>query len=92
MTTHNVQHDLGREKQELDRYLKARMEWDDRYGSARMQALNWRYLSFFLLGLLMLRLATHPIFLAPAFIWCLLGGYQLLLRHHHRFMLARPSL
>ena len=45
-----------------------------------------------LLGLLMLRLATHPIFLAPAFIWCLLGGYQLLLRHHHRFMLARPSL
>lgn len=54
MTTHNVQHDLGREQQELDRYLKARMEWDDRYGSARIQALNWRYLSFFLLGLLML--------------------------------------
>lgn len=57
---------------------------------------QWLYESrpfaLILLGLLLLRLATHPIFLAPAFIWCLLGGYQLLLRHHHRFMPARPSL
>jgi len=55
-TTVAIQEDLNREKQEVDRYLKARMEWDDRYGNARVQALNWRYLSFFLLGLLMLAL------------------------------------
>ena len=55
-TSMEIQEDLNREKQELDRYLKARIEWDDRYGNARQQALNWRYLSFFLLGLLMLSL------------------------------------
>lgn len=54
MNEQGIQHDLDKEKQETERYLKARMEWDDRYGSARTQALNWRYLSFFLLGLLML--------------------------------------
>jgi len=56
MRTHEVQADLDNEKQEVARYLKARMEWDNRYGSARIQALNWRYLSFFLMGLLMLSL------------------------------------
>lgn len=54
MASFDIQTDLDREEQEVQRYLKARMEWDDRYGSARTQALNWRYLSFLLLGLLML--------------------------------------
>lgn len=49
-----------------------------------------RPFALILLGVLMLRLSTHPVFLIPALIWCLLGGRQLLLRHHHRFMLARP--
>ena len=52
----DIQTDLDREQQEVQRYLQARMEWDDRYGSARAQALNWRYLSFLLLGLLLLAL------------------------------------
>lgn len=55
---------------------------------------HWLYESrpfaLLLLGVLMLRLSTHPVFLIPALIWCLLGGYQLLRRHHHRFLLARP--
>ena len=49
-----------------------------------------RPFALILLGLLMLRLATHPVFLIPALIWCLLGGYQLLQRHHHRFLHSRP--
>ena len=56
MNSFDIQPDLDREEQEVQRYLKARMEWDDRYGSARTQALNWRYLSFLLMGLLMLTL------------------------------------
>ncbi|MCH7375917.1 hypothetical protein MM182_11090 [Aeromonas sp. MR19] len=48
-----------------------------------------RPFALILLGLLMLRLATHPIFLAPALVWCLLGGYQLLQRHYSRIVLAR---
>ncbi|HAU4929125.1 hypothetical protein [Aeromonas hydrophila] len=48
-----------------------------------------RPFALILLGLLMLRLATHPVFLAPAFVWCLLGGYQLLQRHYNRIVLAR---
>ena len=54
MTDVDIQSDLNREAQEVKRYLKARMEWDDRYGSARTQALNWRYLAFLLAGLLVL--------------------------------------
>lgn len=54
MQTHDIQTDLQREQQEQQRYLKARMEWDDRYGNARRQALNWRYVTFLLLGLLLL--------------------------------------
>ena len=53
MTDVDIQSDLNREAQEVKRYLKARMEWDDRYGSARTQALNWRYLAFLLAGLLL---------------------------------------
>ena len=53
----------------------------------------WRYESrpfaLILLGLLMLRLAPHPVFVAPALAWCLLGGYQLLQRHYNRIVLAR---
>lgn len=56
MNERDIQPDLEREQHEVQRYLQARMEWDDRYGSARTQALNWRYLSFLLLGLLMLSL------------------------------------
>ena len=56
MNNFDIQPDLEREEQEVQRYLKARMEWDDRYGSARTQALNWRYLSFLLMGLLTLTL------------------------------------
>lgn len=56
MSTHDIQDDLDQEKQAMRRYLQARMEWDDRYGSARTQALNWRYLSFLLTGLLLLSL------------------------------------
>ena len=56
MSEFDIQPDLEREQREVQRYLKARMEWDDRYGSARSQALNWRYLSFLLLGLLLLSL------------------------------------
>lgn len=48
-----------------------------------------RPFALILLGLLMLRLATHPVFLAPALVWCLLGGYQLLQRHYNRIVLAR---
>jgi len=32
-------------------YRKAQQEWDDRIGSARVQAKNWRFFSFFALGL-----------------------------------------
>ncbi|MFM5585898.1 hypothetical protein ACET65_02675 [Aeromonas rivipollensis] len=69
----------------------------DKSRQTRRQAWpHWLYESrpfaLILLGVLMLRLATHPVFLAPACIWCLLGGYQLLQRHHHRFMPARFSL
>ncbi|MGY3871315.1 hypothetical protein ACW5W4_17580 [Aeromonas crassostreae] len=46
-----------------------------------------------LLGLLMVREVTHPLFLLPALFWVLLGGYQLLLRHRHRFWRRRvPAL
>lgn len=46
-----------------------------------------------LLGLLMLREATHPLFLLPALFWLLLGAYQLWLRHRHRFWRRRaPAL
>ncbi|MGY3902927.1 hypothetical protein ACW5XF_10715 [Aeromonas lusitana] len=55
---------------------------------------HWLYecrpFALILLGVLMLRLSTHPVFLIPAFIWCLLGGRQLLQRHLHRFLMARP--
>lgn len=48
--------DLDREDKEIDQYLKARMEWDDRYGNARTQAESWRYATFISLGLLGLSL------------------------------------
>ncbi|AHE50482.1 hypothetical protein ACW5XX_07850 [Aeromonas mytilicola] len=51
-----------------------------------------RPFALILLGVLMLRLATHPVFLIPALIWCLLGAQQLLLRHQHRFLLARQPV
>ena len=66
----------------------------DKSRQTRRQAWpHWLYESrpfaLILLGVLMLRLATHPIFLAPALVWCLLGGYQLLQRHYSRIVLAR---
>lgn len=56
MTEHfsELTDDLNQEQRELQRYMQARMEWDDRYGNARQQALNWRYMSFLLTGLLIL--------------------------------------
>ncbi len=44
--------DLEAEKSLVDRYHKARKEWDDRLGGARVQAANWRYATFFSLLLL----------------------------------------
>lgn len=52
MSNHDINRGIQDEQLDLIRYQKARREWDDRYGSAQAQALNWRYLSFFLLGLL----------------------------------------
>lgn len=56
MNEANLQHDLHAEQREIARYLKARQEWDSLYGTARHQAMNWRYMSFFLAGLLLLSL------------------------------------
>lgn len=83
-------------------YLAGSLAWFRRSAHRRIDKLLparkqgwplWLYESrpfaLILLGLLMLRLATHPIFLAPALVWCLLGGYQLLQRHYSRIVLAR---
>ena len=43
-----------------------------------------------LLGLLMVRELTHPLFLLPALFWILLGGYQWWQRHRHRFWRQPP--
>ncbi|MDF8330184.1 hypothetical protein P5G63_17555 [Aeromonas salmonicida] len=83
-------------------YLAGSLAWFRRSAHRRIDKLLpartqgwplWLYeirpFALILLGLLMLRLATHPIFLAPALVWCLLGGYQLLQRHYSRIVLAR---
>ncbi|HGY5298439.1 TPA: hypothetical protein ACNU26_003822 [Aeromonas salmonicida] len=79
-------------------YLAGSLAWFRRSAHRRIdkplpaRKQGWpesRPFALILLGLLMLRLATHPIFLVPALVWCLLGGYQLLQRHYSRIVLAR---
>ncbi|MGB6187280.1 MAG: hypothetical protein WBF70_01680 [Aeromonas molluscorum] len=86
----------------LSVYLVGGLVWyqlsQPRNDGKRKQAWPlWLYESrpfvMILLGLLMLREATHPLFLLPALFWVLLGGHQLWLRHQHRFWRRRaPAL